>query len=310
MESPEEWLVLEVRLPETASEGRRAAVGRALLDLGGSSLREEGRMLRTWLAPPESPGDFRARARARLREAGAGERGADGGAGAEGSAGLQLRWRRAPARDWSRRWREGLGPRRVGCRLVVAPGWSDVDPGDDEVVLRVDPGMAFGTGEHGTTRGALRLLERAVRPGDRVLDVGTGSGILALAAARLGARTSLGIESDGDAARTARENVRRNDLEDRVRILHLRATPTVLRLLAPPAFHVVTANILAPILRRLLPGFGAVIRADGRLILGGILEEERGEVLGAARGAGWRLESQVRDDGWWTACVRPRSPER
>lgn len=291
-----EWLVLDVRLPPgDAEEGSEpgAAVSRALLELGGSSVREEGRSLRTWVPVPGELEAFLRRVRRRLAEVDArGE--------------LQLRWRRAPGRDWTELWKRGLGPRRVGRRMVVAPGWSEVEPGEGEVVVRVDPGMAFGTGEHGTTRGALRLLEDVVEPGDRVLDVGTGSGVLALAAARLGAE-ALGVESDGDAVRTARENVRRNGLEGRVEILELEATPALLRLLAPPEYELVVANILAPALTRLLPGLGAVVRPGGRMILGGVLEEERGEMEGAARRHGWVPEAEDRDDGWWTARYRRTS---
>lgn len=294
MEPPERWLCLEVPAPPEGGEAgrRRRALVAALVRLGGGAVEEEGGALRTCLPAPDRPGAFLEDVRRRLAEA------------VEGPA-PRVRWRWVEDRDWRRAWRRGLEPRRPGDRVVVAPSWSEpeADPGD--VVVRIDPGMAFGTGEHGTTRGALRLLERAVSPGDRVLDVGTGSGVLAAAAAGLGAGRVVALEKDAGAAEAARENLRRNGAAGRCRVVRLEATPGLVRLLAPPLFDVVVANILAPVLRPLLGPFRAVAAEDGRLILGGVLEEEAEETVGPARRAGWRLADEDRDDGWWTGLFRP-----
>lgn len=293
MHDPERWLVLEVRAPsggETA--GRRRALAAALLGLGGAAVEEREGALRTHVSAPDDPEAFLERARRRLARA------------VEGP-GPELRWAWTEDRDWRRAWRQGLEPRRVGDRLLVAPSWSDPDAGPGDAVVRLDPGMAFGTAEHGTTRGALRLLERAVDPGDRVLDVGTGSGVLAVAAARLGAGAVVALETDPEAVRTARENAAVNDVGDRVRVVHLEATPELLRLVAPPAFDVVAANILAPVLVPMLEPFRAAAADDGRLILGGILEDEADETVRAADAAGWRLAGRDRDEGWWTGLFAP-----
>lgn len=294
MEEPERWLALEVSVPsDGGDDGRRRALAAALVGVGGTAVEEGDRRLRTFVSPPPDPESFVDEVRSRLADA-------------VGGPAPGLRWRWVEGRDWTRAWRRGLEPRRVGEALVVAPSWSepDADPGD--VVVRVDPGMAFGTAEHGTTRGALRLLERTVRPGGRVLDVGTGSGILAVAAALLGARRVVAVDRDEEAARTTRENAALNGVAGRVRVVRVEATPEVLRLAAPPVFDVVAANVLAGVLVPLLEAFRVVTADDGRLILGGILEEEADATVREAREAGWTVEARDVDDGWWTGRFRRR----
>lgn len=265
----------------------RARVAEVLLSMGGSAVREKDDRLITHLREKDAPNDLERAFGARLGEL-------------PERAGWTLRARAVEDRDWRRAWKRGLGPRRVGDRWLVAPSWSPVTRGGDARVLRVDPGAAFGTGEHGTTRGMLRLLEDQVTPGDRVLDVGTGSGILAVAAARLGADRVVGIEQDPRALETARRNVGRNGVEDRVRLLKARVTPAFLRLLVPPRYDVLTANLSTAPLVILLPGFRAALAAEGRLLAGGVLEEERATVVRAARNASLGLVEEDRDEGWWS----------
>lgn len=303
MAPPERWLVLEVPAPSDGEDAarRRRALVEALVALGGAGVEERDDRLRTYVAPPDDVGAWLGRARARLAAA------VDPPAPEP-----ECRW--IEARDWGRAWRRGLEPRRVGHRVVVAPTWTDPEPDPGDVVVELDPGMAFGTGEHGTTRGALRLLEQAVERGDRVLDVGTGSGVLAIAAAGLGAQRVVAIDRDDGAVRTAEENAVRNDVGGRVELLHLEATPATVRLLGPPVFDVIAANLLTSRLLPLLGPFRAASADDGRLILGGILGEEADEMTAAAAGAGWRLEQEDRDEGWWTglfsASPRWRPPRR
>lgn len=293
MSSPERWLCLEVPAPSGGGAGRRRrALVAGLVRLGGGAVQEADGALRTFVPPPDRPGAYLQEARRRLADA------------VEGPA-PELRWRWVDDRDWRRAWRRGLEPRRPGERVVVAPSWCEPDADPEDVVVTIDPGMAFGTGEHGTTRGALRLLERATARGDRVLDVGTGSGVLAAAAVGLGAGRVVALEKDVGAAETARDNLRRNGAAGRCRVVRIEATPEVLRLLAPPRFDVVAANVLAPVLVPLLGPFREVTDDEGRLILGGILEEEAEGAVSAARRAGWRLADEDRDDGWWTGLFRP-----
>src|SRR5690606_9973591 len=158
----------------------------------------------------------------------------------------------------------------------VTPSWEEaalrarVEP--DARVVVVDPGMAFGTAEHGTTRGALRLLDRALVPGTRVLDVGAGSAILAVAAALLGAREVVAVEGDPVAAEYALENLERNRVSDRVRWIGAWADPGLLRTLRPA--DGVLANIESGPLRRLLRGFRDALVPSGWLITSGLLAEE------------------------------------
>lgn len=255
--------------------------------MGGSAVREKDDRLITHLRENDAPADLERAFRAHL-------------GGLPEREGWTLRARPVEGMDWRRAWKRGLGPRRVGDRWLVAPSWSRVTRRGDARVLRIDPSAAFGTGEHGTTRGMLRLLEGEVAPGDRVLDVGTGSGILAVAAARLGAARIVGIEQDPRALETARRNVGRNGVEARVQLLAARVTPAFLRLLVPPRYDVLTANLSTASLVTLLPGFRAALAAEGRLLAGGVLEAERATFVRAAREANLELVAEDRDEGWWS----------
>lgn len=290
------WLALEVELagsgpedPGGPPDGGAAVhrLSRALVELGGGAVRVEEGTLRSHLPEPDDPEASLLEARRRLEEAAPG-------------AVASVSWSWEPDRDWGEAWRRELEPRRVGRRLVVAPSWTEpaLEPG--EVPLVVDPGMAFGTGEHGSTRGVLRLLEEAVEPGDRVLDLGTGSGILALAAVRLGAARVVALDVDPDALEVARQNLERNGVAGDVELLRARADPARLALLEPMRFDLTAANILARVLVPLLRPLRRLAAPGARLLLGGILEREAGEVREAAEGAGWRPAAEVVDEGWWS----------
>src|SRR5690554_6265922 len=157
---PEKWLVLELVVSSSAD---RAALVEELVALGGGAVEERDDRLITYVVPPADAEAFVAEADARLREAAP-----DGG--------FRLEWRWRENEDWLEAWRRGLKPRRIG-RLVVTPSWESPDLGEGDLAVVIDPEMAFGTGEHASTRGVLRLLQQAFRAGDRVLDVGAGSAI-------------------------------------------------------------------------------------------------------------------------------------
>ena len=206
-----------------------------------------------------------------------------------------------PDTDWEREWRRGLVARRVGP-LWVRASWLP-SPGTPELVI--DPEQAFGSGEHASTRLALELLADELRADDRVLDVGTGSGILALAALRLGAARALGVDVDPVACAAAEANARRNGLS-------LELVCGGADALEPDrSFEVVVANLLLGELLAVLPRILA--RAARAVVLAGYLEAERGRLEAALEGSGWvpaeqRSESQS-GDLWW-ACrlvhARPR----
>ena len=164
----------------------------------------------------------------------------------------------------------------------------------------IDPGMGFGTGEHPTTRGALQLLTLVVRQGDFVVDIGTGSGVLGIAAAKLGAGRVAAVEIDADAIGNAESNVVANGVEDRVVVIEGDGAQ-LLPILAPA--DVVVANIISSVLVALLPEIASAIRPDGRAILSGILVAERADMCDALSAGGWRLGEETTEGIWWSTVV-------
>ncbi len=200
--------------------------------------------------------------------------------------------------DWSVHWRDKLRAHSLG-RLTVAPPWlaEGIDP---LLAIVIEPGMAFGTGDHPTTRGVLRLMQGVVTPGLVVADLGAGSAILSIAAARLGASNVFAIEYDGDAISNAEENARRNGVEDIVHVFEGDAN-VLLPLVAP--VDVIIANIISSVLVELLPAMHAALREGGRAILSGILAEERQEMLEALTGNGWKVEQEDVEEAWLTLAI-------
>lgn len=285
---PRRWLVLKIQAP-SAELAEELAEG--LIALGGTAVEETGRTLTTYLP---APADVEGTVRDALDHLDWIARGAE----------LGLEWEIQEDHDWARRWREGLRPRRVGERIVVTPTWLEPETRPRDVVLRIDPEMAFGTGEHATTRGALRLLERAGPRGSRVLDVGTGSGILAIAAAKLGAASVAAVDSDGDAIATARSNVDRNGAGAVVSLAEGLVDDAFLAGRGAGAFDLIVANILSGVLVPLLPGFRRAVPAGGRLILAGVLEDEQPGVRRGAEAAGFILDREDEEQEWWSTLWR------
>jgi ribosomal protein L11 methyltransferase len=200
--------------------------------------------------------------------------------------------------DWSVRWRDGIEPRRFG-RLTVTPSWIPAPAGGVSVVL--DPESAFGSGEHGSTRAALTLLERHLRPGDRVLDLGSGSGILAIAAVKLGAARATGIEVDDDANDIARVNAERNGVSDAVEFLTGDAGD--LAPLAGPA-DLLLSNILRNVNTALLPSIATALRPRGFAIFSGMEVAEAPLFRPALEQSGFASVDEVTDAGWWAVAAR------
>lgn len=202
--------------------------------------------------------------------------------------------------DWANAWKRFFHPHRVGQRLVVVPSWRrrPREPGD--LVIRLDPGMAFGTGLHPTTRLCLALLEELIEPDFNMVDFGCGSAILSIAAIRLGARRVLALDVDSVAVRVAGENVRRNAVARRVRVREGTLGPEQAADGAP--FDLVAANISALVLERSAGAIRASLRSGGRAILSGILERDAERVRGTYESAGWEHQ-ETRIEGDWTAIV-------
>jgi ribosomal protein L11 methyltransferase len=202
--------------------------------------------------------------------------------------------------DWTTRWRDGLGARRFG-RLTVVPSWIEPPATVPGPVVVLDPESAFGSGEHGSTRAALSLLERHLAPADLVLDLGSGSGILAVAAVKLGASRAVGIENDAEAMPVARRNAVRNDVTTAVEFLEGDAGD--LAPLLGPA-DLLLSNILRTVNTALLPAIVAATRPGGLAIFSGMETPEAPLFRPVLAGAGLVVCDEVEDAGWWAAAAR------
>jgi ribosomal protein L11 methyltransferase len=204
--------------------------------------------------------------------------------------------------DWANAWKQYFFVHRVGRRTVIVPSWreSEYEPQPDDAVLLLDPGMAFGTGLHPTTRLCLRALEDVpIQPGMRVLDVGAGSGILAIAAARLGASYVEAVEIDPVAASVCQDNVERNGVADvvTVRLGTLQGAPD-------DPFDVALGNISIATLLELHPLLALQLRPGGLAVLSGVLAERADELWETLRTAGWRPERTDFEQDWVALLAR------
>ncbi|UCC26114.1 MAG: 50S ribosomal protein L11 methyltransferase [Gemmatimonadales bacterium] len=279
------WLELRVRAPDTDPD----LVVEALLEIGGRAVQEDGAWQVTHIEDPGAGGAIEALVaalRARIPDA--------------PDVQVETRWQRQE--DWEVFWRRGLEARRLTDRLVVTPSWIETDPGPGDLVIVLDPKMAFGNAEHGTTRGCLRLLDGLVRPGDRLLDVGAGSAILSIAGALFGAGRVEALEADPLAIPAAAENLERNGVADRVSLRQVRVTND--DLVALPHFDGVMANLEAGLLRPLLPGLAHATRPGGWLVLSGILDHEWEDVRAAVESLGLRLRAVDADGEWCSGLFR------
>jgi ribosomal protein L11 methyltransferase len=206
----------------------------------------------------------------------------------------------SPDTDYSQ-WRASVSSHQVGG-LVIAPPWlaRGLDP---ETTVIIDPVMAFGTGEHPSTRGAMRLMQGAIRSGDVVADLGAGSAVLSIAAAKLGASRIAAIEIEHDSIGNAEKNVLANGVSERVEVIEGDAM-TLLPLLAP--VRVVIANIISSVLTAMLPMMKSSLASGGQAILAGILSDERDAMVLALDAGGWAIEREDTEDVWWSVRIAPR----
>jgi ribosomal protein L11 methyltransferase len=204
--------------------------------------------------------------------------------------------------EYDQSWRARVSAHRVGD-LVVAPPWLAADQGDPTRVITIEPATAFGTGEHETTRGVLRLMQHVMRRGATVADLGAGSAVLSIAAAKLGAAAVFAIEMDPEAIGNAEENVARNGVGDRVRVLEGDAA-TLLPVVAP--VQLLLANILASVIAPLLPAMRRALTGDGTAIISGMLVTERDEMRELLARDEWEIIDEDVEGEWWSATIARR----
>ena len=199
--------------------------------------------------------------------------------------------------DWAENWKKYYKPFRVGRHLVVRPVWEKYEPQAGDKIISIDPGMAFGNGTHETTSMCLGLVEDYIKPGYEVLDVGTGSGILAIASVLMGAQSALGVDLDPVAVRVANENIERNGLSDRV---HAQVGDLVKGI--DTQADVVFANIIADAVIMLSRAVRAHMKPGGVFICSGIILEREQEVLDALSEAGFTVD-RIEHRGEWSAIA-------
>ncbi|MFP6653513.1 MAG: 50S ribosomal protein L11 methyltransferase [Dehalococcoidia bacterium] len=199
--------------------------------------------------------------------------------------------------DWQNAWKEHFHPLRIGRHLVICPTWRTVETSESDILIHLDPGMAFGTGHHPTTRTCMEILERDTKPGDRILDVGCGSGILSVVAVKVGATSALGLEIDPVAARAGEENVRINGIEDKVQIVQ-GTLPSPLA--EARSFDIVAANISAKVVTNLAQHLIDSLAIGGKLIAGGIIEPHVEDVTKALNAVGASIDETFIDGDWVT----------
>ena len=202
--------------------------------------------------------------------------------------------------DWENNWKQYYKPMEIGKRLLIIPQWEEADP-RDRVPLYLDPGLTFGTGAHATTRLCLTALEDLVRGGERVLDLGCGSGILSVAALRLGAESALAVDIDDKCRTAARENAGLNGIgPDRLEILvgNLLTDETVAERIGG-GWDIVLANIVADVIIALAPRVRGMLSPGGTFLCSGVIEGRSAEVEAALAANGLSLQDRREDSGWY-----------
>ena len=207
-----------------------------------------------------------------------------------------------PDENWNARWEETIRPLAVG-RFLIRPTWAETPPEHaDKVLLEIDPKMSFGTGYHESTRLALGFVPALIEGGERVLDAGTGTGVLAVAALKLGAASALGFDIDPWAHVNATENALLNGVADRFEVRE-----GGLDVVPEAGFDVIFANINRNVLLEMLPGFAAKLTAAGRLVLAGLLHTDRETMVAAVEAAGLALYDEATEGEWWSAILTQRA---
>jgi ribosomal protein L11 methyltransferase len=222
---------------------------------------------------------------------------------------LEIKLHKIREDDWANNWKQYFKPLNVGERLLIKPEWEQTDNPENRIILEIEPGMVFGTGSHATTRLCMEKLEQCVKEGDRVLDLGCGSGILAIAALLLGAKEAAGIDIDPNAIAISHENARKNHLEpQRLKVIagNIIEDEECRRQLGE-GYDVVVANIVANVIIGLCPFVPEKLKKDGYFITSGIIEPRLEEVKAALEENGFEILSIAAEEDWRAILSRPKA---
>ena len=201
--------------------------------------------------------------------------------------------------DWANSWKEYYKPIKIGEKIVIVPAWEKYDSNDGEIVVRMDPGMAFGTGTHETTRLVIRLLEKYVKQGMRVADVGCGSGILAICASKLGASECKAYDIDPVAVKVANENIKDSGLTN----VTCEVSDLLRQVDKSVAYDVICANIVADIIIRMMSDVGELMNDSSVILASGIIVERSEDVIRAFEEHGFKIVERLDDNGWCALAV-------
>ena len=204
--------------------------------------------------------------------------------------------------DWANSWKAYYKPLHIGKRMVIVPAWERYDEQQGEIIVRMDPGMAFGTGTHETTRLVIQLLEKYTAPGCRMLDVGTGSGILAICASKLGVGECKAYDIDPMAVRVANENIKDSGLQN----ITCEVSDLLRQVDKRAPYDLICANIVADIIIRMTPDVGALMHPDTVLLASGIISERSDDVIECFEKNGFCIVEKLVDNGWCGLAVKKK----
>lgn len=201
--------------------------------------------------------------------------------------------------DWANSWKDYYKPIKIGEKIVIVPAWEKYEQKDGEIIVRMDPGMAFGTGTHETTRLVIKLLEKYVMSGARVADVGCGSGILAICASKLGAKECKAYDIDPVAVKVANENIKDSGLTN----VSCEVSDLLKQVDNTAPYDIICANIVADIIIRMMPDVGALMNESSVILASGIIVERSDDVINAFGEHGFKIVERIDENGWCALAV-------
>lgn len=218
------------------------------------------------------------------------------------SSNADIRIKEIQEENWNKQWESTIQPIEIGSKLVIKPSWAEYQNSNNKIIIQIDPKMSFGTGYHETTRLTLNLLEKYIKKGDNVLDVGTGTGILAIAAIKLGADFSLGLDNDEWSISNANENVSVNDLER-----HIEISDKPLSELPVRKYDLITANIALPTILELFPEMTKRLKENGTILFSGLLTNDEYSIREKISEKGLTILELITEGEWIAIAATSRT---